>query len=83
MRLLKIVEEFGEVANAVVGVKGSNERKGVYATNDDVIGELCDLMITVMVALHDYTPNPATEVSLRLIHVQQRKREMENNRRES
>lgn len=58
VRLMKLSEEVGEVMQAYIGVVGANARKGHYATADDVAGELCDVVITAMVALHDWTPQP-------------------------
>jgi NTP pyrophosphatase (non-canonical NTP hydrolase) len=51
MRLLKLVEESGEVAQAYIGSVGQNPRKGVTHTSADVADELCDVIITAMVAL--------------------------------
>lgn len=58
LRIMKIGEEFGEVINAHIGVSGQNPRKGVYATADDVQKELCDVIVTAMVALNSMTDNP-------------------------
>jgi NTP pyrophosphatase (non-canonical NTP hydrolase) len=55
MRLLKLVEETGEVAAAYIGMTGQNPRKGVCATREDVAGELCDVVITALVALATIT----------------------------
>lgn len=57
VRLLKLSEETGEVAAAVVGVTGQNPRKGVTHTWDDVQAELCDVIVTAMVALRTLTPD--------------------------
>jgi NTP pyrophosphatase (non-canonical NTP hydrolase) len=51
MRIMKIGEEFGEVAEAYAGMYGQNPRKGVTHTLDDVCSELCDVIVTAMVAL--------------------------------
>ncbi|MFD9603280.1 MazG-like family protein [Streptomyces sp. NPDC059970] len=51
MRLLKLVEEAGEVAQAYIGTQGQNPRKGVTHTRADVADELCDVIITAAVAL--------------------------------
>lgn len=58
-RLMKLSEEVGEVNSAYIGVRGLNKRKGVTHTDKDVASELCDVVITAMVALHDWTDNPA------------------------
>jgi anti-anti-sigma factor len=59
MRLMKIGEEFGEVTQAYIGVTGQNPRKGVTHASADVADELCDVIVTAMVALHDHTADPA------------------------
>ncbi|QTZ96117.1 MazG-like family protein [Streptomyces auratus AGR0001] len=56
LRLLKLSEEAGEVAQAVIGATGQNPRKGHSHTWDDVHGELCDVILTAMVALRTLTP---------------------------
>ncbi|CAM5296265.1 putative protein OS=Streptomyces tendae OX=1932 GN=GUR47_11025 PE=4 SV=1 [Streptomyces tendae] len=56
LRVLKLSEEVGEVAEAVIGATGQNPRKGVTHTWDDVEAELCDVVITAMVALRTLTP---------------------------
>jgi NTP pyrophosphatase (non-canonical NTP hydrolase) len=55
LRMLKLSEEVGEVAEAVIGATGQNPRKGVTHTWDDVQGELCDVVITALVALRTLT----------------------------
>lgn len=59
MRLLKLVEEAGEVAQAYIGMTGQNPRKGVTHSAGDVAAELCDVILTAMVALHGFTDRPA------------------------
>ncbi|AZM78035.1 hypothetical protein D1J63_26220 [Streptomyces sp. KPB2] len=56
LRMLKLSEEVGEVAEAVIGATGQNPRKGVTHTWDDVRAELCDVAITALVALRTLTP---------------------------
>ncbi|AXL88329.1 hypothetical protein C4J65_08285 [Streptomyces sp. CB09001] len=56
LRMLKLSEEVGEVAEAVIGATDQNPRKGVTHTWDDVEAELCDVVITAMVALRTLTP---------------------------
>ncbi|MGW0780375.1 MazG-like family protein [Streptomyces sp. NPDC002913] len=51
MRLLKLVEEAGEVSQAYIGTQGQNPRKGITHTRQDVADELCDVIITAAVAL--------------------------------
>ncbi|MFI7497441.1 MazG-like family protein [Streptomyces sp. NPDC049687] len=57
LRMLKLSEEVGEVAEAVIGAMGQNPRKGVSHTWEDVQGELCDVVITALVALRTLTPD--------------------------
>jgi hypothetical protein len=56
MRVIKLSEEIGEVSQALIGVTGQNPRKGVTHTWDDVHAELCDVILTAMVALRTLTP---------------------------
>ncbi|MEU1940214.1 MazG-like family protein [Streptomyces coeruleorubidus] len=56
LRILKLSEEVGEVAEAVIGATGQNPRKGVTHTWDDVQAELCDVVITALMALRSLTP---------------------------
>ncbi|MGW4884863.1 MazG-like family protein [Streptomyces murinus] len=58
LRILKLSEEAGDVAEAVIGATGQNPRKGVTHTWDDVQAELCDVVITALVALRTLTPEP-------------------------
>ncbi|MFJ9851513.1 MazG-like family protein [Streptomyces sp. NPDC101150] len=57
LRILKLSEEAGEVAQAVIGATGQNPRKGHSHTWDDVQSELCDVIVTAMVALRTLTPD--------------------------
>ena len=57
LRILKLSEEVGEVAEAVIGVTGQNPRKGTTHTWDDVRSELCDVAVTALMALRTLTPD--------------------------
>ncbi|WP_338695962.1 MazG-like family protein [Streptomyces sp. Q6] len=57
LRMLKLSEEVGEVAEAVIGAVGQNPRKGVSHTWQDVESELCDVVVTALVALGTLTPD--------------------------
>jgi NTP pyrophosphatase (non-canonical NTP hydrolase) len=57
LQILKITEEAGEVAEALIGVTGQNPRKGFSHTWRDVENELCDVIITTMVALTRVNPD--------------------------
>ena len=55
VRLLKLTEEVGEVAEAFLGVHGLNKRKGVCRSRDDLLDELADVIITAAVAMSGIT----------------------------
>ncbi len=55
IRLLKLTEEVGEVAEAFIGLKGLNPRKGVCRSRDDLLAELADVIITAAVAMAGLT----------------------------
>ena len=57
LRILKLSEEVGEVARAVIGATGQNPRKGTTHTWDDVRSELCDVAVTALMALRTLTPD--------------------------
>ncbi len=57
LRIMKLTEEAGEVTQAVIGTLGQNPCKGITHTWDDVQTELCDVMLTAMVALTTLTPD--------------------------
>ena len=69
LRCFKIAEELGEVTAAIVGVTGQNPRKGVTHTWSEVQEELCDVILSAMVAL-DCVSEEAQEVFEK--HVQKR-----------
>jgi NTP pyrophosphatase (non-canonical NTP hydrolase) len=72
LRVLKLSEEAGEVAAAVIGATGQNPRKGVTHTWGDVEAELCDVVITAMVALRTLTPDAAGVFAAHLRRVDER-----------
>lgn len=72
LRVLKISEEAGEVAEAVHGAMGSNPRKGASHTWEDVQEELCDVILTAMVALATLTPDAQKIFEERLSHISER-----------
>jgi len=63
MRVLKIAEEAGEAAAALIGVTGQNPRKGHSHTEADLAAELCDVVITAAVALASVVPDPERVLS--------------------
>jgi NTP pyrophosphatase (non-canonical NTP hydrolase) len=72
LRMLKLQEEVGEVAQAVIGVTGQNPRKGVTHTWDDVGSELCDVVVTALVALRTLTPDARAVFTAHLAGVTER-----------
>ena len=72
LRVLKLSEEVGEVAQAVIGATGQNPRKGVSHTWDDVRSELCDVVITAMVALRTLAPDAREVFAAHLASVSDR-----------
>ncbi|MFF7973947.1 MazG-like family protein [Streptomyces sp. NPDC007905] len=72
LRILKLSEEVGEVAEAVIGATGQNPRKGVTHTWEDVQAELCDVAITALVALRTLTPQAREVFESQLRRVRER-----------
>ncbi|GHD98141.1 MazG-like family protein [Streptomyces alanosinicus] len=72
LRVLKLSEEVGEVAEAVIGTTGQNPRKGVTHTWEDVQAELCDVVITALVALRTLTPETREVFERHLQRVRER-----------
>ncbi|GAA2266752.1 hypothetical protein GCM10010430_59770 [Kitasatospora cystarginea] len=63
MQVLKVQEEAGEAAQALLGVLGANPRKGNSHTMADLQAELCDVIVAGMVALRATTPEAANVLS--------------------
>ncbi|WP_413808082.1 MazG-like family protein [Streptomyces sp. OE57] len=57
LRVLKVGEEYGEIAEALHGALGANPRKGHSHSWQDVEKELVDLIVTGMVALDTIAPD--------------------------
>lgn len=55
LRLAKCAEEVGEVIDARIREQGRNPRKGNTGTGEDVASELCDVVMTALVALTTQT----------------------------
>jgi NTP pyrophosphatase (non-canonical NTP hydrolase) len=55
VRLLKLTEEVGEAAEAFIGMRGLNSRKGVCRSQDDLLAELSDVIVTAAVAMTGIT----------------------------
>lgn len=74
-RILKLSEEIGEVAQAVIGRNGANKRKGFTHTDELIAKELVDVIITAMVALEDYVIVPEEFFAAQVARVRERVRE--------
>ena len=61
VRILKLTEEVGEAAEALIGVRGLNSRKGICRTREDLLDELTDVIITAAVAMSAVTDGGADE----------------------
>ncbi|WP_282702216.1 MazG-like family protein [Streptomyces sp. CC219B] len=72
LRILKLSEEVGEVSEAVIGVTGQNLRKGITHSWDDVQAELCDVVITALIALRTLTPDAREVFARHLARVTER-----------
>lgn len=72
LRIIKLSEEVGEVAEAVIGVTGQNPRKGTTHTWDDVRSELCDVAVTALVVLRTLTPDAREVLTDHLARVTRR-----------
>lgn len=69
LRVMKLSEEVGETTQALFGVLGQNPRKGVTHTWHDVESELCDVILTAMVALASLNPDARKIFAERLKHI--------------
>ncbi len=74
LRLLKLAEETGEVMNAYTGLTGHNPRKGVTHERADVAAELCDVILTAAVVLHEFSDDPAGTLDAHVRGVTERMR---------
>ncbi|APE19928.1 MULTISPECIES: MazG-like family protein [Streptomyces] len=61
MQVLKLTEEVGEAAQAVIGARASNPRKGRSHSWEQVQEEVVDAVVTGMVALTRMRPDDAPE----------------------
>lgn len=74
LRILKLSEEVGEVAQAWIGVQGQNPRKGVTHSVEDVADELCDVIVTAAVAMASIVDDPAAHLDAKLAKIADRPR---------
>jgi NTP pyrophosphatase (non-canonical NTP hydrolase) len=66
VRILKLTEEVGEVAEAFIGVRGLNSRKGVCRSREDLLDEFADVIITAAVAMSAAADGSADEAAAHL-----------------
>src|SRR5216683_2523173 len=66
VRILKLTEEVGEVAEAFIGMRGLNRRKGVCRSREDLLDEIADVSITAAVAMSAAADNSANEAAAHL-----------------
>ncbi|MER7053420.1 MazG-like family protein [Streptomyces sp. NPDC017454] len=72
LRILKLTEEAGEVAQAWIGFKGQNPRKRNGYTRPlpaDVADELCDVIVTAAVALGSVVDDPEAHFNAKLAKI--------------
>jgi NTP pyrophosphatase (non-canonical NTP hydrolase) len=69
VRILKLTEEVGEVAEAFIGMRGLNSRKGVCRSREDLLDELADVIITAAVAMSAVADGGTDEAAA---HLEQR-----------
>ena len=55
LRVMKIAEEAGEAVTAYIGLTGTNPRKSVTATPNELAGELCNVVLAALIALATIT----------------------------
>ncbi|WP_190108476.1 MazG-like family protein [Streptomyces cinnamoneus] len=72
LRLAKMQEELGELSQALIGAKGWNPRKGISHTQEDVLKETCDVILTAMVTLVTLTDDPGQAFDEHLDHIERR-----------
>jgi NTP pyrophosphatase (non-canonical NTP hydrolase) len=66
VRILKLTEEVGEVAEAFIGMRGLNSRKGVCRSREDLLDEIADVIITAAVAMSGVAHGGADEAAAHL-----------------
>jgi hypothetical protein len=80
LRVMKIGEEFGEAVEARIGMLGQNPRKPASHTVDDLAGELCDVIVTAMVALASTVEDPHVVFNEKLRKIRDRVDALEESR---
>lgn len=54
-RVGKAIEECGEAISALIAWTGQNPRKGVCGTQDELLAELADVVLTAVLAIQHFT----------------------------
>ncbi|GLX92537.1 NUDIX domain-containing protein [Herbidospora sp. NBRC 101105] len=72
LRVLKITEEAGEAAEAVIGLLRHNPRKARAHTRQDVVDELCDVAVTALIALASFSDDPRRDYESHVAKVAER-----------
>jgi NTP pyrophosphatase (non-canonical NTP hydrolase) len=67
--VVKLMEEVGETAQALIGMTGQNSRKGFYATRQDVINELLDVALTAMCGVEHLIGNTGHATAMLENHI--------------
>lgn len=62
MRMFKLSEEVGEVAQAYSGMLGQNPRKGVTHSREDLCAELADVILAAAIALATVADRDPAEI---------------------
>jgi NTP pyrophosphatase (non-canonical NTP hydrolase) len=71
-QVIKLQEELGEVAEALIGALGANPRKGFTHTTTDVGMELADLVITALLAIKLCRMDPDKALQLQVMKTMKR-----------
>ncbi|MEU5385246.1 MazG-like family protein [Kitasatospora cineracea] len=72
LQALKVSEEAGELAEAVIGALAANPRKGASHSWEDVYGEACDVAVTALILLARRGEDPRQRMKAHLQHLVQR-----------
>jgi NTP pyrophosphatase (non-canonical NTP hydrolase) len=78
-RISKVAEELGEATQAFIGYTGQNPRKGYTHTQDDVLYELADVVLTAILAIQHFTKDQEETESIINFKIQQLKKRVPNN----
>jgi hypothetical protein len=73
LRAMKVQEEAGELAAALIGILGQNPRKGITHTTNDAINEAIDVAISALVFIESVEPGQLdTILTQRLAYLETR-----------